>query len=111
MIAVIATRAQGTTTIRGARELRHKESDRIKSIVENLRTLGADVKEYDDGLSVAGPVQLSGGVVSAFSDHRMAMAMAIAGLFAEGDVSIDDPSVADVSYPGFFEDLRSLTGT
>jgi prepilin-type N-terminal cleavage/methylation domain-containing protein len=108
VIAVIATRAQGTTMIRGATELRHKESDRIRSIVENLRALGADVTEYDDGLSVAGPTQLSGGDVSAFGDHRMAMAMAVAGLFTEGDVKIDDPSVADVSYPGFFEDLRSL---
>jgi len=109
IIAVLATRAQGTTAIRGATELRHKESDRIQSIVKNLRALGADVAESEDGLSVTGPVQLRGGRVSSFGDHRMAMAMAVADLFSEGDVTIDDPSIVDVSYPAFFDDLRSLT--
>lgn len=109
VLAVLATRAAGTTMIRSAGELRVKESDRIKATAENLRILGADVEEFDDGLAVAGPVQLRGGNVSSFGDHRMAMAMAVAGLFGEGETVIDDATAVDISYPGFFDDLKTLS--
>jgi 3-phosphoshikimate 1-carboxyvinyltransferase len=107
-IAVLAARAEGTTVIRGASELRRKESDRIAAIAASLAVLGADVAELDDGLRITGPTPLSGGAVSSYGDHRMAMAMAVAGLVAEGGVEIDDASVVGVSYPRFFDDVRAL---
>lgn len=108
VLAVIATQAQGTTMVRGARELRHKESDRIHAIVSNLSLLGANVDELEDGFVVEGPCALQGGPVDAYGDHRIAMAMAVAGLLAEGSTRITGSSVVAVSYPGFFEDLRGL---
>lgn len=107
-IAVAATQAEGETSIRGATELRHKESDRIHAMISNLNLLGADVVEHDDGLTVRGPTTLQGAAVSSFGDHRIAMAMAVAGLLAEGTTEIDDASVVDISYPGFFNDLLTI---
>jgi len=108
IIAVAATQADGTTTIRGAGELRHKESDRVSAIVENLRALGADIAEHDDGLSITGPTPLSGARVSSFGDHRIAMAMSVAGLMADGETTIDDASAVDISYPEFFTSLLTI---
>jgi 3-phosphoshikimate 1-carboxyvinyltransferase len=108
ILAVAATQAEGRTEIRGAAELRYKESNRITAIVENLRALGANVEEFEDGFAVDGPAQLRGAHVSSFGDHRIAMAMAIAALVAEGNTEIDDASVVEVSYPKFFADLRTL---
>jgi 3-phosphoshikimate 1-carboxyvinyltransferase len=108
VLAVAATQAHGRTTIRGAAELRLKESDRIAAMARNLRRLGARVEEFDDGLAVEGPTRLRGAQVSSFGDHRVAMAMAVAGLVAEGRTEIDDASVVGVSYPHFFRDLRAL---
>ena len=109
ILAVAATQADGQTMIRGAGELRHKESDRIASLVANLRALGARVEELEDGLAIDGPTTLCGAAVSSFGDHRIAMAMAIAGLVADGRTEIDDAGVVDISYPRFFADLKTLT--
>jgi 3-phosphoshikimate 1-carboxyvinyltransferase len=108
ILAVAATQAEGRTEIRGAYELRVKESDRIDSIVTNLNALGASVEAFDDGFAIEGPTRLRGTRVSSFGDHRIAMAMAIAGLVAEGRTEIDDASIVEVSYPKFFADLRTL---
>ncbi len=100
-LAVLATQAEGVTEIRGARELRVKESDRIAALCNNLRRLGAQVKECDDGLTIAGPTQLKGESVRSFGDHRIAMAMKIAELFSAGTVSIDDSACITISAPEF----------
>ena len=109
LLAVIATQAEGTTTIRDARELRVKESDRIHSTVTNLRRLGARVEELPDGMVIEGPTRLHGGVVDAYGDHRIAMAFAVAGLIADAPVTIQGAEWAEVSYPGFFDTLRALS--
>lgn len=108
VLAVIATQARGTSVISGARELRVKESDRIAALARNLAELGARVTEKEDGLVIEGPGRLSGGVVDSFGDHRMAMAMMIAGLFADSPVTVRGASCVDVSYPGFPEVLKEL---
>lgn len=108
VLAVLATQAQGRTVVTGARELRYKESDRIRAIVSTLSTLGARIEELDDGFAVEGPCPLRGGIVPSYGDHRIAMAMAVAGLVSERGVKIEDGSVSAVSYPGFFHDLRRL---
>jgi 3-phosphoshikimate 1-carboxyvinyltransferase len=108
VLAVAATQAHGTTTIRGAAELRRKESDRIETMVSNLRTMGATIEAHDDGMTIQGPTALRGATVSSFGDHRVAMAMAVAGLCAEGQTTIDGADAVDVSYPGFFNDLTTL---
>jgi len=109
MLAVLGTRMRNGIRIRDAAELRAKESDRIRAVAANLRLLGAAVEEYPDGLFVPGPQPLRGGVVDSFGDHRIAMAFAVAGLFAEGPVTIKDPACVSISFPGFFELLREVT--
>lgn len=108
VLAVVATQADGETTVRGAGELRAKESDRIKSTVENLTAMGADINELEDGFVVRGPTQLKGAKVSSFEDHRIAMAMTVAGILAKGDTILDDDSVVAISYPEFYNDLRAI---
>ena len=108
VLAVVASQAEGVTTVRDAEELRHKESDRIQTMVENLTRLGADITERPDGFVIRGPSRLHGGVVSAHGDHRIAMAMAVAGLIASGETQIENSDVAGVSYPEFFTDLARL---
>ena len=109
MLAVLGTRSQQGIRIRDAAELRAKESDRIHAVAINLRALGAAVEEYPDGLFVAGQQALRAGVVDSFGDHRIAMAFAIAGLFASGPVVIKDPGCVAISFPGFFELLNAVT--
>ena len=108
ILAVIATQANGKTTIRGAKELRVKESDRIESILYNLRNMGAIVEEFDDGFSVTGPTKLKGTIIRTFGDHRIAMAFTIAGLIASGDTKLDNYECIDISFPGFFDTLKSI---
>ena len=108
ILAVAASQAHGETTVRGAGELRVKESDRIAAIVENMSAMGADINELEDGFQVRGPSRLHGAPVSPRGDHRIAMAMTIAGLLADGDTTIDDASVVEISYPSFFADLSTL---
>jgi 3-phosphoshikimate 1-carboxyvinyltransferase len=105
-LAVAAAHAEGTTTITGAKELRVKESDRIAALALNLRRLGARVEERPDGLVIEGKATLKGADVRSFGDHRIAMAMAIAGLSAEGETSIEEAECASVSFPEFWDVLR-----
>jgi 3-phosphoshikimate 1-carboxyvinyltransferase len=108
MLAVLGTQTQKGIRIRDAAELRAKESDRIRAVAANLRTLGATVEEYPDGLWVPGNQTLRGGEVDSFGDHRIAMAFAVAGLFSDTPVTIKDPSCVGISFPGFFELLDRL---
>ncbi|ADU96486.1 3-phosphoshikimate 1-carboxyvinyltransferase [Thermovibrio ammonificans] len=108
VIALLATQAEGETVIRDAAELRVKESDRIKSTVENLNAIGACVEELPDGMVIRGKTPLKGGTVSSFGDHRIAMTLAVASLITEEPVVIDEVDSVSTSYPSFFDDLSRL---
>jgi 3-phosphoshikimate 1-carboxyvinyltransferase len=108
ILAVAATQAAGRTTIRDAAELRVKETDRLDAMARNLRRLGADVDEFEDGLAIDGPVALRGATVDSFDDHRIAMAMGIAGLIADGSTTIRNADCARVSFPGFWDELARV---
>jgi 3-phosphoshikimate 1-carboxyvinyltransferase len=101
ILAVASALASGTTIIRHAQELRVKETDRIAAIAHNLRIMGAQVIEMNDGLEIHGPAPLRGARVASFGDHRIAMAFAVAGLFAEGETVVQDVDCIRESYPGF----------
>ncbi len=101
ILAVAGALANGQTIIRHAQELRVKETDRIAAIAHNLRTMGAQITEMTDGLQIYGPALLHGARVASFGDHRIAMAFAIAGLFAEGETIVQDADCIRESYPGF----------
>jgi 3-phosphoshikimate 1-carboxyvinyltransferase len=109
ILAVAGALANGKTIIRHAQELRVKESDRIAAIAHNLRTMGAQVTEMNDGLEIHGPAPLHGARVASFGDHRVAMAFAIAGLFAEGETIVQDAECIRESYPGFEAVLEEFT--
>jgi 3-phosphoshikimate 1-carboxyvinyltransferase len=103
--------ADGDTVVRGAAELRHKESDRIAAVVDGLRAIGADIEPLDDGLAVHGTgAPLPGGTIDARGDHRIAMLGAIAGLACADGVEVAGMDAAAISYPGFEPDLRALLG-
>ena len=104
-LAIAATQASGATVIRGASELRVKESDRLAALTRGLTTLGADVDELDDGLAVRGPSELLGGEVPSQRDHRIAMAFAVAGLAAAQRVRVRDWTCVETSFPGFLDAL------
>ena len=106
-LAILGTQIEGGIEVRDAAELRVKESDRISAIVENLRRMNADVEEFDDGFRVDRS-RLTGAVVDSFGDHRIAMAFAVAGLFAEGETEIRNSECVAVSFPRFFEMLASV---
>lgn len=108
LLAVVATQAQGESRVSGAAELRVKETDRIAGIVGPLRQLGARVEETPDGFAVEGPTPLYGRPVSAGGDHRLAMALAVAGLAARGETVIQGLHWVADSYPGFVSDLLAL---
>jgi 3-phosphoshikimate 1-carboxyvinyltransferase len=105
VLAVAGALAAGTTLIRDAAELRVKESDRIRCVAENLRAMGASVREFDDGMEIEGGHPLRGAAIDSHGDHRIAMAFAVAGLFAAGETRIDDVACIATSYPGFDTDL------
>jgi 3-phosphoshikimate 1-carboxyvinyltransferase len=107
VLAALATHG-GDLRVTGAQELRVKESDRISSLAEGLRRMGADIDEYEDGFHVRGRQRLRGGEVDARNDHRLAMAFAVAALGASGPTTIHDAGAAAVSYPEFFSVLESL---
>ncbi len=107
ILAIAGTQIDGGLEVRGAKELRVKESDRIEAIVKNLRKMGADIIEFDDGFKVERS-KLRGAVIESFWDHRIAMAFAIAGLFAEGETEIRGAESAAVSFPGFFDTLAGV---
>jgi 3-phosphoshikimate 1-carboxyvinyltransferase len=108
ILCVLATQAEGITEIRGAEELRVKESDRISTMASELRKLGAEAEEYPDGIAIKGGAALKGCRVNSHGDHRIAMSMAVAALVAEGTTVIDNASCADISFPSFFEQLKKL---
>ena len=108
VLAVFGTQLESGIEIRDAAELRVKESDRIATVVENLRRMGAEVTEFDDGMRIERS-DLHGGVIDSYGDHRIAMAFAVAGLFADGKTEIIDADCAAVSFPGFFEMLEAVT--
>jgi len=108
LLAAVGTRASGETRIRGAGELRHKESDRITVMVDNLRAVGAEAEELPDGLVVSGSERPLHGKVRTHGDHRIAMAFGILGALPGNRIAVDDPGAADVSFPGFWELLRGV---
>jgi 3-phosphoshikimate 1-carboxyvinyltransferase len=109
ILAVAGALANGQTIIRHAQELRVKETDRIAAIAHNLRTMGAQVTEMNDGIQIYGPAPLRGARVASFGDHRIAMAFAIAGLFADGETIVQDADCIRESYPGFATVLEGFT--
>lgn len=108
VIAVAAALAEGKTVIRNAKELRVKETDRITTVVKNLRLMGAEVEEFEDGMEITGGKPLHGAVLQSYGDHRIAMAFAIAGLFAEGETVIENTDCVNTSYPGFEKHLAAI---
>lgn len=108
VIAVMAAQAEGDTVIRDAGELRVKESDRLAAITKNLRSMGIAVEETPDGMTIHGG-RLKGARIDPLGDHRLAMAFTVAGLVSSTPTVILDESCVRISYPSFFEDLRSLT--
>ena len=109
IIALLASQAEGTTIIKDAEELRVKETDRIKAVIDVLSTLGANIEEKKDGMIIYGKTPLSGGKIKSYSDHRIAMMGIIASLIAKDVVTLDDISSVAVSYPRFFDDLKSIS--
>jgi len=105
ILAVAAALANGTTIIRDARELRVKETDRLAALAGNLRKMGVVVREHEDGMEIEGPASLQGATLDSFGDHRIAMAFAIAGLFAKGETLITNAGCVAVSYPDFTKSL------
>jgi 3-phosphoshikimate 1-carboxyvinyltransferase len=108
LVALLGCFAEGETVVRGAQELRVKESDRIAGVVEGLRGLGGEIEATEDGFVVQGSGGLRGGTIDAKGDHRMAMMGAIAGLASKDGVEVLGMEAAEVSYPGFVEDLTGL---
>lgn len=108
MIAVMAAYASGQTIIRDAGELRVKESDRIASVVDNLRAMGTDAVATEDGMIITGGKPLHGAAITTHADHRIAMSFAIAGLGAEGITTFDDPNCVVISYPDFYNTLTTI---
>ncbi len=108
VLAAIAPYSETGLDVRDAKELRVKESDRIAAVAGNLRRMGAEVEEREDGLRVPGRQQLRGAEIESFGDHRIAMAFAIAALRADGDTKIRGAESASISYPAFFSTLEEL---
>lgn len=108
-LAVLGAFSNGKTVIKGAQRLRYKESDRIESVVTNLVKMGVDVTERPDGMEIVGG-NVKGADLEGYNDHRIVMAFAVAGLFANGDTTITDASSINKSYPAYFEDYNSIGG-
>ncbi|PIU24681.1 MAG: 3-phosphoshikimate 1-carboxyvinyltransferase [Candidatus Infernicultor aquiphilus] len=108
LIALVATQAEGKTIVSGAKELRVKETDRLKAIVSELKKMGANIKEKEDGFIVVGPSKLQGAACESYHDHRIAMSLAIAALLAEGKTVIKNSECIDISFPGFENTLQKL---
>ena len=106
ILAILGTQIEAGLEIRDAAELRVKESDRIRSVVDNLRRMGAEIEEFPDGFRVSRS-NLVGAKIDSFDDHRIAMAFAVAGLLAKGETEIVGAECVDVSFPGFFDTLKS----
>ena len=110
ILAIAAALARGNTLISDAQELRVKETDRIAAVAKNLRAMGINVQEFDDGMEIEGGAKLQGATIETYGDHRIAMAFAIAGMFAEGQTIIEGSECIATSYPGFEHDLNRFIG-
>ncbi len=110
ILALAATQAYGTTIIRGAADLRKKESDRIHSIVQMFKTFGVDIVEYQDGFSITGPQSIQGGKIEGFGDHRIIMTAAIASLISENPIVIENVDAVNTSFPNFWELFVEIGG-
>lgn len=108
IIALMATQAEGETVIKDAEELKVKETNRIDTVVGELKKLGADIESRKDGMVIRGKTALKGGKVSSFGDHRIGMMLAIAALLSKDPVDLENPECIAVSYPNFFDDLQKL---
>lgn len=108
VIALCATQAEGTTIISGARELRVKESDRLYAVSSQLKKMGADITETEDGLMIKGKTKLKGCAVDSFKDHRIAMMLSIAGLIADGVTEIADSACVNISFSNFYDVLKTV---
>jgi len=108
IIALLATQAKGTTVIKNAEELKVKETNRIDTVVGELRKLGADIEATADGMIIHGDCKLHGGTVSSHGDHRIGMMLAIAALLSDGEVLLEKSEAISVSYPNFFNHLNSI---
>lgn len=108
IIALLATQASGTTVIKDAHELKVKETNRIDTVVQELKKLGADIVATDDGMIIHGGTPLTGNIVSSHGDHRIGMMLAVASLICKGQVTLENAEAISVSYPSFFEHLNSL---
>jgi 3-phosphoshikimate 1-carboxyvinyltransferase len=111
VLAAVAPYSDDGLEVRDGKELRVKESDRIAAVATNLRKMGAEIEERDDGMRIPGRQHLHGAELDSFGDHRIAMAFAVAALRAEGETIIRGSDAAGVSYPAFFEALRSVAGS
>jgi 3-phosphoshikimate 1-carboxyvinyltransferase len=111
LVALLGAFAEGETVVRGAEELRHKESDRIATVVDGLRSLGADIEATADGFTIRGTGGLRGGAIDSAGDHRLAMLGAVAGLASREGVEVRGFEAAAVSYPKFLDDLSQLSST
>lgn len=109
ILAVAATQAEGTTIIRNAEELKVKESNRIEMIVSQLKKMGANIVETEDGMIIEGPTKLKGAEVNSGGDHRIAMALAIAGMISEGETKILESNCISISFPEFENTLKQIT--
>jgi 3-phosphoshikimate 1-carboxyvinyltransferase len=110
VFAVAASQAEGVSKVTHAEELRVKETDRIRDLCLELRKMGVKIRELTDGFIIEGPCQLKGAEVSSHGDHRLAMALTTAGLFADGETTLDGAEAADISFPGFWNLLDQLLG-
>ena len=109
VIAVLATQAEGTTIIKDAYELKVKESNRIKAMVDNLKILGADIEELEDGMIIKGKSKLNGGKITTFKDHRIAMAFSTLNLISDEKIILDNEECINISFPGYFDLIKSLS--
>ncbi|MGL5650184.1 MAG: 3-phosphoshikimate 1-carboxyvinyltransferase [Paraclostridium sp.] len=108
VIAILATQANGTTVIKDAKELKVKESNRIKAVVDNLKNMGAEIEELEDGMAIKGKTKLKGANIKTFNDHRIAMAFSVASLISEGKLQLDNTACIDISFPGYFDLINNL---
>ncbi|MGX4598640.1 3-phosphoshikimate 1-carboxyvinyltransferase [Faecalimicrobium sp. JNUCC 81] len=108
VIAVLASQAEGSTIIKDAKELKVKESNRIKATVDNLKKMACNIEELEDGMIINGKCSLKGAEIETFKDHRIAMAFSIANLISDGEVKLDNKECIDISFPGYFNLLKEL---
>lgn len=108
ILCILATQAEGKTVIKDAKDLRAKESDRIRAMTTELKKLGISIEEFEDGVEIHGPCKIKANEVYSYKDHRIAMSLSIAGLLADGETKIIDADCVDISFPEFYSILENL---